>query len=62
MTHEDDHADLIAALAEETGVSVERARAAFHEEMAQLGATARITDYLSLFASRRARDRLNRTR
>jgi hypothetical protein len=30
--------------------------------MAQLGATARITDYLSLFASRRARDRLNRSR
>jgi hypothetical protein len=50
------NADVIAALAEETHQPVEIVKDVYEEQFARLSADARITDYLVLFASRRARD------
>jgi hypothetical protein len=62
MSGEDRYDDEIAAIARDTGRSVSEARVAFEDAMAHLGTTAKITDYLVLFATRRARDRLVKKR
>ena len=52
------NADAIAALAQETHQPVSVVKEIFEEQYALLKATARITDYLILFAARRTRDAL----
>jgi hypothetical protein len=52
------HGDAIAALAEETHQPLLVVNAIFEEQYALLKATARIHDYLILFATRRTRDAL----
>ena len=49
-------ANAIAALAEETRRPLAVVREIFDEEYAHLATTARIADYVVLFATRRARD------
>jgi hypothetical protein len=55
---EPDHALAIAALADETHQPLPVVKEVFEGEFARLKATARITDYLVLFASRRTKDLL----
>jgi hypothetical protein len=50
--------DTIAALAEETNHPVAVVKAIFNEQYARLKETARVPDYLVLFASRRTKDAL----
>lgn len=50
--------DAIISLAQETHRPLTIVAKVFEEELARLKADARITDYLVLFASRRARDAL----
>lgn len=50
--------DVIAALAEETHQPFDVVKDVYEEQLAQLSAHARVTDYLVLFASRRTRDML----
>jgi hypothetical protein len=52
------NADAIAALAEETHQSPPVVKQIFDEQYALLKATARVTDYLILFATRRTKDAL----
>jgi hypothetical protein len=52
------NAGAIAALAQETNQPLPVVEAIFEEQYARLKASARITDYLVLFATRRARDAL----
>jgi len=54
------NADAIAALAEETHQPLPVVEEIFKEQYARLKATARISDYLALFAARRTRDALAR--
>jgi len=55
-------ADMVAALADETGQPLPVVRRVYDREFARLRADARIPDYLVLFASRRTRDVLTRRR
>jgi hypothetical protein len=48
----------IEALAEELNCPVSEVKDAYQSEFARLKQTARVTDYLALFASRRAREAL----
>jgi len=48
----------IEALAKELNLPIAEVRQAYESEFARLKATARVTEYLGLFASRRARERL----
>ena len=48
----------IEALAEELSCPVSEVKDAYESEFARLKQTARVTDYLALFASRRAREAL----
>jgi hypothetical protein len=52
------HRDAIEALAEELSFPVSEVKDAYESEFARLKQTARVTDYLALFASRRAREAL----
>lgn len=52
--------DAIASLVEETRQPLPMVKQVYDAEFARLKAGARITDYLVLFASRRARDALAR--
>lgn len=54
------HRDAIDELCASTGRSPEIVARVFHAELAVLTATARVTDYLVLFAIRRARETLRR--
>jgi Protein of unknown function (DUF3562) len=51
----------IEALAQETNRPFAEVKQVYEVELAQLKSYARITDYLLLFASRRARARLSRS-
>ena len=50
--------DTIAALAEETHQPLTVVREIYEEQYARLKSTARISDYLVLFATRRTKDAL----
>ena len=52
------HRDAIEALAEELSRPVSEVKDAYESEFARLKQGARVTDYLALFASRRAREAL----
>ena len=52
--------DAIEALAQETNRPIADVRRVFESEFARLKRDARVTDYLVLFASRRARETLVR--
>jgi hypothetical protein len=52
------HRDAIEAIAEELSRPVSEVKDAYESEFARLKKTARVTDYLALFASRRAREAL----
>jgi hypothetical protein len=54
--------EAIAELAEETHRPKDEVAAVYAEQFAKLKESARITDYLVLFATRRARERLRRAR
>lgn len=54
------HREAIEALAHELSRPVSDVKDAYESEFARLKATARVTDYLALFASRRAREVLGR--
>lgn len=54
------HREAIEALAHELSCPVSEVEDAYESEFARLKATARVTDYLALFASRRAREALVR--
>jgi hypothetical protein len=49
----------IEALAKELNRPIAEVRQAYESEFARLKETARVTEYLRLFASRRARERLS---
>jgi hypothetical protein len=53
-------ADVIEALAQETNRPIADVKRVFESEFARLKRDARVTDYLVLFASRRARESLVR--
>ena len=52
------HREAIEALAQELSCPVSEAKDAYESELARLKEIARVTDYLALFASRRAREAL----
>jgi alanine dehydrogenase len=52
------HRDAIEALAEELSRPVSEVKDAYESEFARLKQGARVTDYLALFASRKAREAL----
>jgi hypothetical protein len=52
--------ETIAALAEDTGQPLPVVREIFEREYARLKATARVGDYLVLFAARRTKNALSR--
>lgn len=52
------HRDVIEALAQELSCPLSEAKDAYESELARLKQTAKVTDYLALFASRRAREAL----
>ena len=52
------HREAIEALAEELSRPLDEVKDAYESEFARLKETARVTDYLALFASRRAREAL----
>lgn len=52
------HREAIEALAEELSRPLDEVKDAYESEFARLKQTARVTDYLALFASRRAREAL----
>lgn len=54
------HREAIEALAQELSCPVAEAKDAYESALAQLQESARVTDYLALFASRRAREILAR--
>ena len=54
------HRDVIEALAQELSCPLSEAKDAYESELARLKQTAKVTDYLALFASRRAREALAR--
>ena len=54
------HLGAIEALAQETNRPVAEVRQVYESELARLKSDARITDFVHLFASRRARARLVR--
>jgi hypothetical protein len=54
------HRSAIATLAEETGRPVPVVKEAYEREYADLKSTARVKDYLALFASKRAKQTLAR--
>jgi hypothetical protein len=52
------HREAIEALAEELSRPMEEIKDVYESEFARLKQTARVTDYLALFASRRVREAL----
>ncbi|HEX3632322.1 MAG TPA: DUF3562 domain-containing protein [Casimicrobiaceae bacterium] len=52
------HREAIEALAEELSRPLDEVKDAYESEFARLKETARVTDYLELFASRRTREAL----
>ena len=59
--HQDEealHRLAIEELAQDVGHPIENVRAVYEGEYARLKADARVTDYLRLFATRRARETL----
>lgn len=54
--------EAIAELAEETHRPMDEVAAVYAEQFARLKESARVTDYLVLFATRRARERLRNAR
>lgn len=52
------HREAIEALAEELSRPLDEVKDAYESEFARLKQTAKVTDYLALFASRRAREAL----
>jgi hypothetical protein len=59
----DEHANslnVIEALAQETSRPFAEVKQVYETELARLKSDARVTDYLVVFASRRARERLSR--
>jgi hypothetical protein len=53
-----DHDAVITSIAQEVHYPVPIVKRIYEDEFARLQATARVTDYVILFASRRTRDRL----
>jgi len=53
-----DHDAIIASIALEVHYPVPIVKRIYEDEFARLKALARVTDYVTLFASRRTRDRL----
>ena len=53
-----DHDAIITSIAQEVHYPVPIVKRIYEDEFARLEATARVTDYVVLFASRRTRDRL----
>jgi uncharacterized protein DUF3562 len=53
-----DHDAIITSIAQDVHYPVPIVKRIYEDEFARLEALARVTDYLTLFASRRTRDRL----
>jgi Protein of unknown function (DUF3562) len=53
-----DHDAIITSIAQDVHYPVPIVKRIYEDEFARLKALARVTDYLTLFASRRTRDRL----